>query len=277
MNYRHAFHAGDFADVVKHATLALALERLRAKPAPFVYLDTHAGAGRYDLTGEEARRSGEAESGIGRLLAGPSIPALAPYLEIVRHLNAGETVTRYPGSPWIARKLLRPQDRLLLCERRGDEATALRRAMAGDRRVEIRALDGWTALKSDLPPRERRGLALIDPPFEAADEHERLARGLRHAWRRWATGSYLAWYPVKARAPVVALHAAVVAAGLRRVHALELLLEPEREDRLAGCGLLLVNPPWPILDRLRETMPALAARLAREGEPRWTLETLVGE
>jgi 23S rRNA (adenine2030-N6)-methyltransferase len=212
------------------------------------------------------------------VLAGPPIAALAPYLEVVRQLNAGETtVTRYPGSPWLARKLLRPKDRLLLCENRGDDVVALRRATAGDRRVEVRAADGWTTLKSDLPPRERRGLVLIDPPFEADDEHERLARGLGHAWRRWATGCYLAWYPIKARAPVAALHAAVVAAGLRRVHALELRLEPEREDWLVGCGLLLVNPPWPILDRLGETMPALAGRLARDGEPRWSLETLAGE
>jgi 23S rRNA (adenine2030-N6)-methyltransferase len=118
---------------------------------------------------------------------------------------------------------------------------------------------------------------LIDPPYEAKDDHERLARGLKHGWRRWATGSYLAWYPIKARAPVAALHAAVVAAGLRRVHALELRLEPEREDRLVGCGILLVNPPWPILDRLGETMPELARRLARDGKPRWSLETLAGE
>jgi len=278
VNYRHAFHAGNFADVVKHAVLALALERLMAKPAPFVYVDTHAGAGRYDLTSSEARRTSEADAGIGRLLAAPPIPALASYLEIVRQLNAGEaTATRYPGSPWIARKLLRAQDRLLLCEARADDALALKRAMSGDRRVELRASDGWSVLKSDLPPRERRGLVLIDPPYEAGDEHERLARGLRRAWRRWATGTYLAWYPIKARAPVVALHEAVRAAGLRRVHALELLLEPEREDRLAGCGLLLVNPPWPILDRLGEIMPALAARLARDGAPRHTLETLVGE
>jgi len=278
VNYRHAFHAGNFADVLKHAVLALALERLRAKPAPFVYVDTHAGAGRYDLAGDAARRTNEAADGIVRLLEGAPIPALADYLGVVRALNAGEpSITRYPGSPWLARKLTRVQDRLLLCEAHPEESLLLRRAMSGDVRVELRQADGWQALKSDLPPTERRGLVLIDPPFEAKDEHERLARGLKHAWRRWATGSYLAWYPIKARGPVDALHAGVVAAGLRRVHALELLLEPEDETHLVGCGLLLVNPPWPMLDRLAVLLPELARRLSRGPEPRATLATLVGE
>ncbi len=278
MNYRHAFHAGNFADVVKHAALALALERLCAKAAPFVYVDTHAGAGRYDLAGDAARRTNEAADGIMRLLEGPPIPALAGYLGVVRALNAGESsITRYPGSPWLARKLTRAKDRLLLCEAHPEEALLLRRVMSGDTRVELRQADGWQVLKSDLPPKERRGLVLIDPPFEAKDEYERLARGLKHAWRRWATGCFLAWYPIKARAPVAALHASVVRAGLRRVYALELLLEPEDEARLAGCGLLLVNPPWPMLDRLAALLPVLAARLSRGPEPRATLATLVGE
>jgi 23S rRNA (adenine2030-N6)-methyltransferase len=150
---------------------------------------------------------------------------LKPYLDIVRALNApGGSVLRYPGSPWIARKLTRPQDRLLLCELHPEDVIELKRATAGDRRIEVRRADGWIALKSDLPPAERRGLVLIDPPFEAKDEYARLARGLRHAYRRFATGVLVAWYPIKTREPVDAFHAEVVAAGLKRVTVAELLV-----------------------------------------------------
>jgi 23S rRNA (adenine2030-N6)-methyltransferase len=284
MNYRHAFHAGNFADVVKHATLALILERLAAKPAPFLYLDTHAGRARYDLEGDEAARTGEARDGIGRLLADPHpAPALKPYLDVVRALNApGDVALRYPGSPWIARKLTRPQDRLLLCELHPEDVVELRRANAGDRRIEVRRADGWVALKSDLPPAERRGVVLIDPPFEAKDEYARLARGLRHAYRRFATGVLVAWYPIKTRAPVEAFHAEVVAAGLRRVAVAELLVRapapPEAEaPRLAGCGLLIVNPPWTLTGSLAGLMPTLARLLAQGPGADWRLETLVGE
>jgi 23S rRNA (adenine2030-N6)-methyltransferase len=284
MNYRHAFHAGNFADVLKHATLALILERLAAKPAPFLYLDTHAGRARYDLDGDEATRTGEARDGIGRLLAeAHPAPALKPYLDIVRALNApGDPALRYPGSPWIARKMTRPQDRLLLCELHPEDAIELRRANAGDRRVEVRRADGWVALKSDLPPPERRGLVLIDPPFEAKDEYARLARGLRHAHRRFATGVLVAWYPIKTRAPVEAFQAEMVAAGLRRLLVAELLVRapapPETESpRLAGCGLLIVNPPWTLTGSLAGLMPTLARLLGQGPGAAWRLETLVGE
>jgi 23S rRNA (adenine2030-N6)-methyltransferase len=284
MNYRHAFHAGNFADVLKHATLALILERLTMKDAPFVYVDTHAGGARYDLAGDEAIRTGEARDGIGRILAeAHPPPALKPYLDIVRSLNApGGPVLRYPGSPWIARKLTRPQDRLLLCELHPEDVIELRRATAGDRRIEVRRADGWIALKSDLPPAERRGVVLIDPPFEAKDEYARLARGLRHAYRRFATGVLVAWYPIKAREPVDAFHAEVVAAGLKRVTVAELLVRapaaPDDEaPRLAGCGLLIVNPPWTLTGTLAGLLPTLARLLAQGAGATSRLETLVGE
>lgn len=270
MNYRHAFHAGNFADVFKHAVLTLALERLAAKPAPFFYLDSHAGAARYDLGEGAALRTGEAQDGIVRLAAEPSPPpSLRGYLKLVRALNERDgPILRYPGSPWLARKLLRPQDRLLLCELRSEDARALRRATAGDRRVEVREADGWQALKSDLPPRERRGLILIDPPFEARDEHERLVRGLRHVQRRFATGVVLAWYPIKSRAPVDAMLADVTSLGFRRAVVAELQArapadEREPSPRLTGCGMLIVNPPWTLTETLSSLLPWLARALAQ--------------
>lgn len=284
MNYRHAFHAGNFADVLKHAILALALRRLAAKDAPFFYLDTHAGAARYALAGAEAARTGEARDGILRLLeGGDPHPGLRPYLEVMRTLNAGEAgCVRYPGSPWIARKMARPQDRLLLCEVQHDALRELRRSTAGDRRIEVREADGWAALKSDLPPAERRGLVLIDPPFEARDDHERLARGLRHAHRRFATGVLAAWYPVKTRGVVDALHAAILAAGIRRVLVAELLVRaPAAEDavspRMVGAGMVVVNPPWTLAQSLSGLLPWLVARLAQGPGAAYRLETLAGD
>ncbi len=284
MNYRHAFHAGNFADIVKHAVLTLVLQRMRAKPTPFVYVDTHAGAARYDLASDAALRTGEARDGIFRLIDHPQAPAaLRAYFDLIRSLNApGEPIQRYPGSPWIARKLLRGQDRLLLCETHPEIVHELRRANAGDKRITIRAADGWAVLKSDLPPPERRGVVLIDPPFEAKDEYARLARGLRHAHKRFATGVLIAWYPIKTRKPVEEFHAAIVAAGLRRVTIAELLIraEPPENDespRLAGCGLVIVNPPWMLVETLTDLLPWLAEILAQGPGAAVRLETLVGE
>ncbi len=284
MNYRHAFHAGNFADIVKHAALTLVLQRMRAKPSPFVYVDTHAGAARYDLASDAALRTGEAQDGIFRLIDHPQAPAtLRPYFDLVRSLNApGEPILRYPGSPWIARKLMRGQDRLLLCETHPEIVHELRRANAGDKRVTIRSSDGWAVLKSDLPPPERRGVVLIDPPFEAKDEFARLARGLRHAHKRFATGVLVAWYDIKTRQPVDAFHATVAAAGLRRVTIAELLIRAEAQEsdeapRLAGCGLLIVNPPWMLVETLADLLPWLAQILAQGSGAKARLATLVGE
>jgi 23S rRNA (adenine2030-N6)-methyltransferase len=263
MNYRHAYHAGNFADVVKHATLALVIERLKAKDAPFAVLDTHAGIGRYDLSSIEAQKTGEFRDGVLRLLESPpkALPAeLEPYLAVVRNLNRGRPELRwYPGSPRLALDLLRPQDRMVLLELHPEDARTLSALFAGDRRVSVHNSDGYIGLKAFLPPKERRGLVLIDPPFERRDEFERLARGLRHAHRRWASGQYLLWYPIKDRAPVDAFHAALKAAGIARVLVAELLLRPANDpERLNGCGLVLVNPPWRLDAALASLLPKLA-------------------
>ena len=211
MNYRHAFHAGNFADVVKHAVLVRILLHLAGKPAPYRVIDTHAGAGLYDLTGPESSRSGEWQGGIARLFAAglagagsagidaPVRPLLAPYLDAVAARNDGGGLTRYPGSPALVAAFLRPQDRLVVCEREPGAAAALARNFAHDRRIKPVAIDGWTALNAYVPPKERRGLVLIDPPYESADDFHRLSGAFAQAHRKWPIGLYLLWYPIKAR------------------------------------------------------------------------------
>lgn len=278
MNYRHIYHAGNFADVIKHAVLCRLIEALRRKDKPFYVLDTHAGLGSYDLESVEAGKTGEAALGIGRLLAAGDPPELlAPYLDAVRALNSG-TMRWYPGSPRIIRARLRPGDRLAAVELHPADARALAEEFHGDRQVKVHELDGYHALKAFLPPSERRGLALIDPPYEAIDEFDRLVAGVIAAYRRFAGGIYAVWYPIKSPAPVAGFHQALAASGLRRLLACEVRVWAEdRDDRLNGSGLLIVNPPFGLVEELRVLLPYLARLLAREGEGRWNIEQLAGE
>ena len=264
MNYRHVYHAGNFADVVKHATLALLIERLKAKDAPFCVIDTHAGVGRYDLSSVEAQKTGEFREGVLRLLDSDATalpPELEPYLAVVRALNRGRTELRwYPGSPRLALDLLRPDDRLMLLELHPQDARTLAALFSGDARVSVHNVDGYMGLRAFLPPKPRRGLVLVDPPFEQKDEFARLARGVRQAHRRWATGQFLLWYPIKGRPPVAAFHDELKSSGIARLLIAELLLRPATDpERLNGCGLVLINPPW----RMDATLSALLPKLAR--------------
>src|ERR1700689_4166519 len=203
MNYRHAFHAGGFADVIKHIVLVRILTYLQEKPAAFRVIDTHAGAGVYELTSDEAQRGAEWLTGIARLMQArfseTVLPLVAPYLDIVRAFNPQAGLEAYPGSPLIARALLRPQDRLTACEVEPKARKRLIDALRRDTQARVVELDGWMALPAYVPPNERRGLVLIDPPFEAKDEFERLGQGFSEAFAKWPTGSYLIWYPVKSR------------------------------------------------------------------------------
>src|SRR5450631_958403 len=199
MNYRHAFHAGGFADVIKHIVLVRILTYLQDKQAAFRVIDTHAGAGLYDLTGDEARRGGEFLTGIARVIQARfsenTLPLVAPYLDIVRAFNPPAALDAYPGSPLMARALLRPQDRLTACEVEPKARKRLIEALRRDAQARVVDLDGWTALPAFVPPNERRGLVLIDPPFEAKDEFERMETGFAEAFTKWPTGIYLLWYP----------------------------------------------------------------------------------
>jgi 23S rRNA (adenine2030-N6)-methyltransferase len=236
MNYRHAYHAGNHADCLKHALLVALLHALRRKETPFSVLDTHAGTGGYDLTGREAQATGEWRDGIGRLWGRP-VAGLEDYLAAVPDNGS------YPGSPALIRALLRPGDRLVCCELHPDDAGALRRRFAGDRQVAVHCRDGFQALTALLPPAQGRGLVLVDPPYERDDEKALLVAGLRAAQARFRAGILAAWYPIKHLAPVRELHRAV-AAGMRDVLTVQLWLRPPvRADRLNGSGMLVANPP----------------------------------
>lgn len=263
MNYRHHFHAGNIADVFKHLVLTRVLEALRLKETPFCVIDTHAGSGLYRL-----QAPGEFEQGIGRLWpARPQWPQLSAYFGLLDSLNGGR-LNVYPGSPWIIRALLRPQDRAVFIERHPDEAAALRDNLHGSRGITINEADAWAALKGLVPPRENRGLVFIDPPYEQPDEYDQVARALRVAHPRWRNGQYLVWYPVKARRPVEKLQEAVRALGAEAL-AVELLTLPEDvPNRLNGSGVILINPPWKLEETLRALLPPLAAFLAGpRGQP----------
>jgi 23S rRNA (adenine2030-N6)-methyltransferase len=266
MNYRHAFHAGNFADVVKHAALTRLLVHLCRKPAPYRAIDTHAGAGLYDLAGPEAARSGEWHGGIERLLsariAGASHALLAPYLDAVAACNPPGRLVAYPGSPALVRAFLRAQDRLVACELEPNAAAALKRNFAQDRRIKTVAIDGWTALNAYVPPKERRGLVLIDPPFEDSGDFSRLAQDLEAAHHKWANGTYLLWYPIKTREQPDALARRLRRSGIGKILRAELSIAPPDDSRLSGCGLIVVNPPWTLEQELHVMLPALAEVLA---------------
>ena len=265
MNYRHGYHAGNFADVLKHTALCELLRLMTAKDKKLFVLDTHAGAGGYDLSGSQARRTGEAETGIVRLARLPraGMPAaVVRYLAAVTAYDrkfgpAGGELRRYPGSPRLVRAAFRPGDRFIACELHPEEALLLKREFAGDRAVEVRQADGYKALKALLPPVERRGLVLIDPPFEVPDEYEHLLRALRQGVRRFATGCYAIWYPIKDEA------ARAFAADLASFKplVLELRLDGIAPGKLAACGLAVINPPWRFEEAMREALPWIAAQL----------------
>src|SRR5438876_3116996 len=282
MNYRHAFHAGGFADVIKHIVLVRMLTYLQEKQAPFRVIDTHAGAGRYDLTGEEARRGGEWLTGIARVLQARfsenTLPLVAPYLDIVRAFNAPGRLEAYPGSPLIARALLRPQDRLTACEIEPGARRQLVDALRRDSQARVVDLDGWMALPAFVPPNERRGLVLVDPPFEARDEFERMATGFEAAFAKWPTGSYLLWYPAKSRraADGLAQHVAAIAGtttGGGKCLRLEFSVGPQAAGAaLASAGVLVVNPPWTLQGELKAILPELEKPLGQGGAGRFKLE-----
>ena len=275
MNYQHAFHAGNFADVHKHIVLTRILEYLRQKLAAFRVVDTHAGAGRYDLLGPQAARSSEWQDGIGRLFAKPrsgaagtdSMPALiAPYLDVIAALNPSGKLRLYPGSPLIVRAFLRRQDRLIACELEPKAAASLKGALHGDVRGKALVIDGWVALFANIPPKERRGLVVIDPPYEESVEFARLPDTLAQAHRKWPSGLYLAWYPIKTREAPDALARRLRRLDIPKILRCELSIAPPRADgALAGSGLVVVNPPYPLERELRIILPALTRLLAPTG------------
>lgn len=273
MNYRHIYHAGNFADVLKHAILANVIRYFQHKDAAFRILDTHAGIGQYDLSSVEAEKTGEWRDGIGRLLDA-DLPqdvaaTLQPYLDCVRALNPDrgpeQAIKAYPGSPRLARMLMRPQDRLSLMELHPDDYETLHAAFEGDYQVRATRLDGWLSLAGHLPPKERRGIVLVDPPFEAPGEFDRLADGLARAYRRFATGTYLLWYPIKSGAPVAAFHQALKDLGIAKILCAELTVKDEKDGNgLCGSGMIVVNPPYTLAGELDILLPYLKTCLKQD-------------
>ncbi|HUW50267.1 MAG TPA: 23S rRNA (adenine(2030)-N(6))-methyltransferase RlmJ [Sulfuricella sp.] len=279
MNYRHGYHAGNFCDVFKHLILMLMIEHFKQKEKGFTVLDAHAGDGTYSLHGELATKTGEAEAGILRALALPQpSPALAAFFSLVRRLglpDADGKLTCYPGSPRLARALLRPQDALLLSDIHPDALDSLNRLFRDDRQVRIQPLDAELALKSQLPPPSRRALVLLDPPFEVPDEFRRLLAGLKEAHKRFPTGTYAIWYPIKSPEPVRHFHRQLAASGIKPILTAEIQLAPLTNFKLNGCGMTIVNPPWKLEPQLRDLLPELLIALGAEksGETRlvWTV------
>lgn len=279
MNYRHAYHAGNFADVLKHAVLALVLEYMKQKPQPLRVIDVHAGIARYDLSGLEAGKTGEWQGGIAKVMAAqwPADVAalLAPYLDAVRALNDGGALVAYPGSPLLARMLMRTPDTLIANELHEEDCAALRGALAGQPNTKVMALDAWVALKSLLPPPERRGLILIDPPFEVLGEFARIAEGLAGALQRFETGTYIVWYPVKDVQDVTRFLRVIRGLGIKK--AINMTLAVAARGALSGLsetGLLVINPPYVLKDQMARLGPALSAALAHGPGAGFNLEDL---
>ena len=278
MNYRHAFHAGNFADVLKHAVMAWIIDYLQRKPGPIRVIETHAGAGLYDLAASAAARTGEWREGVGRL-DGPldmqAEAALAPYRAALSALRAGHGPQTYPGSPLICQHMLRADDRYVGAELHGETNWQLSTLLKRDPRCKILLLDGWQALRANIPPKERRGLVLIDPAFEAPDEWSKLEVQLLAAWRKWPTGCYIAWYPLKNPRQSDDLAHAVHQAGVPSAIRLEIMVDTlETADRLAGCGLVVLNPPFGLEQQAQFLLPSLAERLGRSRKAGWRCEVI---
>lgn len=278
MNYRHAFHAGNFADVFKHVLLVRALLYLRRKDAPFRFIDTHAGVGLYDLASEAAQRTGEWRDGVGRLnepLSAAADRLLAPFCAALEDVRRRHGPTVYPGSPALARELLRPQDRGVLVELHPEDGALLAERYNAVPNLKVLRLDGWTALHGLIPSKERRGLVLIDPPYEAGDEFDRLTAEAARAVAKWPTGVFLIWYPIKDLREIDRVALRFREAVPRPTLRLELMVErPDDPARLNGCGLFAVNPPWTLRDEAEVILPALADRLARCGYGAYRCEWL---
>ncbi len=275
MNYRHVYHAGNFADVLKHVVLIALIEALKTKQTPFAVLDTHAGAGRYSLASEEALKTGEFRDGVMRLLSAERLPTLVhAYLNLVRSQNGSQT---YPGSPLIAAQLLRDSDRLMLCEVQDAEVASLRQLFARDARVAVHQRDGYQAMSALLPPPEKRGLVLIDPPFEAQEQEFRIIEdALAAAHKRFANGVYAVWYPIKLRQSVLPFHRWLKESGMRKVLVAEICVHPDNSAlRLNGCGMAIVNAPYKLDRTLAEILPTLATTLAQSRYAQFKLEWLV--
>ncbi|WP_193175533.1 23S rRNA (adenine(2030)-N(6))-methyltransferase RlmJ [Oricola nitratireducens] len=285
MNYRHIFHAGNFADVFKHIVLTRVIKYMQKKDAAFRVLDTHAGLGVYDLSSEQAQKTGEWKTGIGKVLdKAEKAPAdvrelIAPYLDSVRALNPAGGIALYPGSPMIARELFRKQDRLTALELHPEDYEVLHSHFAGDYQVRVNELDGWLGIKSHLPPKERRGIVLVDPPFEVYHEFFNILTALKEGHKRFASGTFLLWYPVKHRKGISEFREELRAAKIPRILDTTLEVRSSGADiRFDGSGMIVVNPPYTLENELRTILPWLVSVLEfKKGAGSYSINWLAGE
>ena len=282
LSYRHSFHAGNHADVLKHSVQSLILQSLKIKDKAFVYIDTHAGAGCYDLYSKEMDKTGEYLEGIKRLWEGDVPAAMQAYLDVLKNLNSdGEgQLAQYPGSPLLAKELCRPQDRLLLSELHPADFVLLEELFAKDRRTQVHKIDGFTQLKGALPPLERRGMVLIDPPYELDHEYADVVKAVVDGIKRWATGTFAIWYPVVHSDDVDFLqrklsNAGLSNAGLPGTLQIELnVLPANNRFGMTGSGMIVVNPPWKLEQQMSELLPWLVDKLGQSPEANFKLRWL---
>ncbi|ALB56605.1 Protein involved in catabolism of external DNA [Cronobacter universalis NCTC 9529] len=279
LSYRHSFHAGNHADVLKHTVQSLIIESLKEKEKPFLYLDTHAGAGRYLLSGEHAERTGEYLEGIARIWQRDDLPAeLEPYISAVSHFNRSGQLRYYPGSPLIARQLLRPQDSLQLTELHPSDFPLLRGEFQKDERARVERADGYQQLKSKLPPASRRGLILIDPPYEIKTDYQAVVQGINEGYKRFATGVYALWYPVVLRNQIKRMMNDLESIGIRRILQIELAVRPDSDQRgMTASGMIVINPPWKLEQQMATLLPWLHKALVPAGTGHTTLKWVVPE
>ncbi|ELV7527601.1 23S rRNA (adenine(2030)-N(6))-methyltransferase RlmJ [Edwardsiella ictaluri] len=279
LSYRHSFHAGNHADVLKHTVQSLIIAALKEKDKPFLYLDTHAGAGRYLLSGEHAEKTGEYLEGIARLWQRDDLPeALTPYMDAVRHFNRSGQLRYYPGSPLIARQLLREQDRLHLSELHPSDFPLLRAEFQKDGRARVVRENGYQQLKSQLPPATRRGLILIDPPYELKSDYQDVVKGIQEGHKRFATGTYALWYPVVLRQNIKRMIHALEETGIRRILQIELAVRPDSDQRgMTASGMIVINPPWKLEEQMRSLLPWLHQALVPQGTGHASVSWIVPE
>jgi 23S rRNA (adenine2030-N6)-methyltransferase len=283
LSYRHAFHAGNFADVLKHLIQVQVLDYLLQKDKPIWYADTHAGAGGYALTSAEAQKNAEYQNGIAQLWGRDDLPqTIERYVNLVAEFNcqAGAPVGElkyYPGSPWFAAQMLRDSDRLSLYELHPQEQTLLIQNLAQGRRCKVFCNDGFQGVIAALPPKERRGLVLIDPPYEIKTDYEQVVETLIQAHKRFATGTYALWYPVVERARVKRLERGLIESGIRHIELYEMGLQADTSGRgMTASGMIVINPPWTLKSQMQQLLPWLTEKLARK-QGIYRIETLVEE
>ncbi|MFV0450549.1 MAG: 23S rRNA (adenine(2030)-N(6))-methyltransferase RlmJ [Vibrio sp.] len=264
LSYRHSFHAGNHADVVKHIVQSLILNALQQKDKPFVYHDTHSGVGRYDLTNEWSEKTGEYKQGIARIWQQDNVPEdIQSYLDAIKVLNQGDELRYYPGSPRVARAHLRAQDRMVLTELHPSDYPLLEQEFERDRQVSIYKEDGFQRLKASLPPQERRGLVLIDPPYELAKEYRDVVNAIAQSYKRWATGIYAIWYPVVNRCDIEDMIEGLENLGINKILQIELGVSPDTNERgMTASGMIVINPPWKLESQMEEILPFLKQAIA---------------